>query len=109
MNAIDIPSVLLKLAQKRDKTFQYRSKDLPLEQVFAFDGGLTVLVKRANLLADFLFGKKLQVSFVNEPSSLTGEKVVVLPEQSAFMMVMLLYDVTEELMLSNSGKVVNLT
>lgn len=107
--AIDIPVVLSKLAARRDKTFQYRNKDLSLDEVFSVSGGLPILVKKANLLADFLFGRKLQVSFVTEPGSLTGEKVVILPEQSAFMLVMLLYDVVEELMVAATGKVVNLT
>ena len=107
--AIDIPLVLAKLAAKREKTFQYRNKDLTLEEVFSFTGGLPILVRKANLLSDFLFGRKLYVSFVTEPGSLTGEKVVILPEQSAFMLVMLLYDVTEELIVSTNAKIVNLT
>jgi hypothetical protein len=106
---IDIPSVLAKLAARRDKTFQYRNKDLTLEEVFAFSGALPILVRKANLLADFLFGRKLQVSFVTEPGSLTGEKIVVLPEQSAFILVMLLHDVVEELVIATTGKVIALS
>lgn len=106
---IDISLVLTKLTQKRDKTFQYRDKNLSLEEVFADNGALPILVKKANLLMDFLFGRKLQVSFVSDPTSLTGEKVVIMPEQSAFIMVMILYDVVEELMIGVAGKVVTLS
>lgn len=107
--SIDIPAVLARLTGKRDKTFQYRNKDLTLEEVFSFTGALPLLIKKANLLADFLFGRKLQVSFVTEPGSLTGERVVILPEQSSFVLVMLLYDVVEELIAATTGKVVTLT
>lgn len=107
--SIDIPAILTRLTVKRDKTFQYRSKDLSLDEVFSFEGALPILVKKANLLSDFLFARKLHVSFVSAPMSLTGEKVVLLPEQSSFVLVMLLYDVVEELMVSTTGKIVTLS
>lgn len=101
---IDIPVVLTKLAQKHaSKRFLFRNEALPLEQVFAIDGALSILVKRANQLSDFLFAKKLDVALVSDPSTLTGERVNIMPEQSLFVLVMLLYDVVEEAVVNAKG------
>lgn len=99
----DIPAVLVKLAARHNKEFVYRDQALPLEEVFALEGALPLLVKRANLLADFLFGRKLDVALVSDPSTLTGEKVSIMPEQSLFVLVMLLYDVLEELVVTSTS------
>ncbi len=104
----DIPSILVKLASRHSKTFSFRDATLTPERVFAFDGALPILVKRANLLADFLFGRKLSVSLVNDPETLTGERVNIMPEQSLFEFVMLLYDVVEEYMVTTSGPTITL-
>ncbi len=99
----DIPAILVNLASRHSKEFVYRDQVLPLTDVFAFAGALPILVKRANLLADFLFGRKLDIALVADPSTLTGEKVSIMPEQSLFVLVMLLYDVLEELIVTNTG------
>jgi len=101
--ALDIPNILSKLAARHNKKFMYQGKELPLDRVFAYDGALPVFVRRANTMADFLFGKKLGVSLTPDPETLTGELVKVLPTQSAFVLVMLLYDVMEEMVI-NAGK-----
>lgn len=106
---LDIPTVLMKLASRHNKEFVFRDEVLAPEQAFAFDGGLPVLVKRANLLADFLFGRKLDVALVSDPATITGERVSIMPEQSLFVLVMLLYDVLEELIVTNTGNQVVLT
>lgn len=106
---LDLPAVLTKLASRHNKEFVYRDEVLPLEQVFAFDGALSIFVKRANLLADFLFGRKLEVALVSDPIALTGERVNVMPEQSLFVLVMLLYDVLEELVVTTTGTQIQLT
>lgn len=100
---LDIPAILLKLASRHNKEYLYRDAILPQEQIFAFDGALPILIKRANLLADFLFGRKLDVALISDPATLTGERVSIMPGQSLFVLVMLLYDVLEELIVTNTG------
>ena len=95
---LDTPAILVRLANRHTKTFLYQSQVVPFERVFAF----------ANLLADFLFGRKLDVALVNDPDALTGERVSVMPEQSAFVLVMLLYDVVEEYMITTPGNEITL-
>ncbi|MCX7122850.1 MAG: hypothetical protein NTV32_04150 [Gammaproteobacteria bacterium] len=104
----DIPTVLVRLAARHSKSFVFRDETLPLERVFAIDGALPILVKRANLLADFLFGRKMSVALVNDPETLTGERVNIMAEQSLFEFVMLLHDVVEEYVVTTSGNVINL-
>src|ERR1700677_802070 len=99
---LDLPSILAKLAERHHKEFVYSDGVLPLEKVFALNGGLPILVKRANLLADFLFGHKLEVALVSDPEALTGERVSIMPTQSLFVLVMLLYDVLEELIVTST-------
>lgn len=105
---LDIPAILTQLAQRHTKTFMYQSQPLALERAFAFDGGLPIFVKRANLLADFLFGHKLEVALVNDPNAMTSERVSIMPEQSIFVLMMLLYDVLEEYMITTPGNEINL-
>ncbi len=105
---LDIPAILQRLASRHTKKFMYRNEELPLEKVFAMDGALPILVKRANLLADFLFGRKLDVAMVNDPEALTSERVNIMPEQSLFVLVMLLYDVVEEYVVTTTGNEINL-
>lgn len=100
---LDLSAILVKLAERHHKEFVYRDNVLSLEKVFALDGALPILVKRANLLADFLFGHKLEIALVSDPESLTGERVNIMPSQSLFVLVMLLYDVLEELVVTVTG------
>lgn len=100
---LDLSAILIKLAQRHHKEFVYRDTVLDLDKVFALDGALSILVKRANLLADFLFGHKLDVALVSDPAALTGERVNIMPAQSLFVLVMLLYDVLEELIVTATG------
>lgn len=99
--ALDIPGVLVDLASRHNKTFMYRGKAIPLERVFAYDGALHVFIHRANLLSDFLFGQSLQTSEVDDPNALNGSKVVISPNQRSFELLMLLYDVLEELVVTS--------
>jgi hypothetical protein len=101
--ALDVPAILVKLAQRHNKKFIFQGKTLELEKVFDWSGALFVFVKRANLLADFLFGRKLMLSIVPDHEALSGEKVVMQAEESAFIVVMLLYDVLEEMVQTATG------
>lgn len=100
---LDLAAILVKLAERHHKEFVYRDAVLPLEKVFALDGALPILVKRANLLADFLFAHKLEIALVADPAALTGERVNIMSTQSLFVLVMLLYDVLEELVVTSTG------
>ncbi len=106
---LDLSAILVKLAGRHSKEFVYRDQVLPVEKVFAVDGGLPILIKRANLLADFLFGRKLDVALVADPVALTGERANIMPEQSLFVLVMLLYDVLEELVVAATGSQIELS
>lgn len=101
--ALDIPYILARLSQRHHKKFIYQGQELPPERVFAFDGALFVFVRRANQLADFLFGRKLMLSVVPDPDALSGEKVVIQAEESAFLVVLMLYDVLEEMVIAATG------
>ena len=101
--SFNISKILERLAAPHNKKIMYRDKELTLERAFALDGGLPILVKRANLLYDFLFNEKLQVSLRTEPGALTGDMVVVGATQQSFVLLMMLYDVFEELVVS-AGK-----
>lgn len=101
--ALDVPGILVELASRHTKTFMYRGKALSLDKVFAYDGALHVFIHRANLLSDFLFGESLQTSEIDDPNALSGQRVVISPNQRAFELVMLLYDVLEELVVTSGG------
>jgi len=101
--ALDIPMILTRLSQRHNKKFIYQGNELPPERVFAYDGALFVLVRRANQLADFLFGRKLMLSIVPDQDALSGEKVVMQEDESAFVVVMVLYDVLEEMVIAATG------
>jgi hypothetical protein len=62
-----------------------------------------VFIHRANLLSDFLFGESLQTSAIDDPNALNGERIVVSPNQRSFELLMMLYDVLEELVVTSSG------
>ena len=101
--SFDISKILAQLAAVHRKKILYRGQELTLERTFALNGALPILVKRANLLYDFLFNEKMQVSLKSEPGSLTGDTVVISPQQQSFILVMMLYDVFEELV-TTAGK-----
>jgi hypothetical protein len=101
--SMNISKILERLAEQHKKKIMHKNQEITLEKAFALDGGLPILVRRANLLYDFLFGEKLQVSFRTEPGALAGESMVINPGQQSFVLVMMLYDVFEELVV-NAGK-----
>jgi hypothetical protein len=107
--SLDVSSILTKLAEGRQKNFVYRGETLTLEQVFALSGTLSLFVRRANQLSDFLFGSQLNVSLVPDADSLTGERVVINEQQHSFVLIMLLYDVLEEMIINSGGGDVNLS
>lgn len=102
--SLDVSAVLTKLASSHRKKMMYRGKEITLEQTFALDGALPVLVKKANLLHDFLFGSKLQTTLKTDPNSLTGEVVIIPPTESSITLLMMLYDVFEEMVVAAGKK-----
>lgn len=99
---LDIPYILNDLAQKHTKKFMYQGKEVERDQWFSPTGTLPVLVRKAGLLCDFLFAEPLHVSYTSNPDALTGEELVISDRQHLFTLVMLLYDVVEELVV-NAG------
>lgn len=97
---LDIPQILHDLTAKHDRKYTYQEKEITLEQVFAYDGCLPVLVRRANTLCDFLFGEQLNVSLQSDSDALSGEKVIINNEQHTFMFIMIIHDTLEELIVS---------
>lgn len=103
MSELNVHQILTELAGRHRKKYMYNGKEVPVEQVFAPEGGLPLIVKRANLLSDFLFGESLKVNFRDDGNALTGERLELQDKQHRFMFVMLLYDVLEE-MAVNAGE-----
>jgi hypothetical protein len=99
---LDVYAILTELAGRHHRKFMYSSKEVPVDQVFSPTGALPLIVKRANLLSDFLFGESLKVQFKDDPTALTGERLEIADKQHRFTLVMLLYDVLEEVAM-NSG------
>ena len=95
--ALEVEKIFTALAQKRKKNFIYQGKEVPIEEVFTARGALPLIMRRANLLCDFLFGEPLYISYRDDPEALTGERIEISEKQNAFVLVMLLYDVLEEL------------
>ena len=99
---LDFQKVMTDLGRRTRKKFIYNKTEITPEVVFSFTGALPLFVRRAGLLSDFLFGEGLKVQFKSDPNALTGERVDIAENQSSFVLIMLLYDVLEE-MVVNSG------
>ncbi len=100
---MDVIHVLTELAKRhKARKFIYQGTEVPKEKLFAPDGCLSILTRKANMLSDFLFGEKMAVSFVSDPQSMTGERVEITKQQKPFVFVMMLYDTMEELV-ANAG------
>jgi len=100
--SLDVERILKELMGDRRHKFTYQGKEVPLNNLFSKTGALPILVRKAGLLCDFLFGEPLHVNYINNSKSLTGEEVVILDKQHPFTLVMLLYDTVEELII-NAG------
>ncbi len=101
---MEISQVIAKLAARSSKHFTYHGQALSYEQVAAADGALPILAKRASLLHDFLFGKKLEISFTSNPAALTSETLKIDDRQQLFVLVMLLYDILEEFVVKSGDE-----
>jgi hypothetical protein len=100
---MDIISVLTELAKRhKHRKFIYQGQEVPKEKLFDPKGCLSILTRKANMLSDFLFGEKLAVALVSDPTSMTGERVDITKQQKPFVFVMMLYDTLEELV-ANAG------
>lgn len=101
---MEVTRVLTELARRhQNRKFLFQDQEVAIEQLFKPEGCLSIFARRANMLCDFLFGEKLQLSFKSDPGSLTGEKVEILPTQKLFVLVMILYDVLEEMVVNAGG------
>lgn len=100
--SLNYEHILTELLSHHQRKFTYQGQEVPFDKLFSPTGALPVLVRKAGLLADFLFGESLHVNYKTHPTSMTGEEVIVSDQQHAFTLVMLLYDVVEELII-NAG------
>lgn len=100
--SLNYERILTELLSHHQRKFTYQGQEVPFDKLFSPTGALPVLVRKAGLLSDFLFGESLHVNYKTQPNSLTGEEVVIADAQHAFTLVMLLYDTVEELII-NAG------
>jgi hypothetical protein len=95
--ALDVTKVMVSVAKKTGKKFTYQGKDYPLDKLFALDGVMPILARKASSLNEFLFNKSFEVNYSDAPDSLTGELLKISDKENMFMFVMIVYDVLEEL------------
>lgn len=101
--ALDVSEIMVSVAKKTGKKFTYQGKDYPLDKLFALDGVMPILARKASSLNEFLFNKSFEVNYSDTPDSLTGETLKISDKENMFMFVMIIYDILEEL-ISNADK-----
>lgn len=106
--ALDIAKVMLYVSKKINKKFTYQGKEYPLEKLFALDGVLPILARKASSLSEFLFNKSLDVNYVDAPNGLTGEALKVSERENSFIVIMLIYDSLEEIISTQNKDVIDL-
>ena len=107
--ALDIAKVMLYVSKKINKKFTYQGKEYPLEKLFALDGVLPILARKASSLSEFLFNKSLDVNYVDAPNGLTGEALKVSERENSFIVIMLIYDSLEEIISTQNKDVIDLS
>ena len=106
--ALDIAKVMLYVSKKINKKFTYQGKEYPLDKLFALDGVLPILARKASSLSEFLFNKSLDVNYVDAPNGLTGEALKVSERENSFIVIMLIYDSLEEIISTQNKDVIDL-
>lgn len=106
--ALDITKVMVYVAKKTNKKFSYKGKQYPIEKLFALDGVLPILARKASSLSDFLFNKSFEVNYVDDPQSLTGEVLKVSDRENRFMLLMVMYDVLEEMIANQKKEIIDI-
>ncbi len=101
--ALDIAQVMLSVSKKTGKQFTFKGKKYPPERLFAMDGALPTLARKASSLSDFLFNRSLNLNYVDAPDGISGEMLKVSAHENTFIVLMLIYDALEE-MISNQNK-----
>lgn len=94
---------MVSVAKKTGKSFTYQGKQVPLEQLFALDGVMPILARKASSLNEFLFNKSFDINYSDAPDSLTGEAIKISDKENMFIFVMVVYDALEEI-ISNSDQ-----
>ena len=108
--SLDITKIMVSVAKKTGKKFTYKSKEYPLDKLFALDGVLPILARKANSLNEFLFNKKFEVDYIDVPDkSLTGELLKVSENENMFVFIMILYDVLEEMISTQDTDVIDIS
>ena len=107
--ALDVAKVMLYVSKKINKKFTYQGKEYPLERLFALDGILPVLARKASSLSDFLFNRSLDVNYVDAPDGLTGEALKISDRENAFIVIMLIYDSLEEIISTQNKDIIDIS
>ena len=107
--ALDITEIMVSVARKTGKKFTYQNKEHPLEKLFALDGVLPVLARKASSLNEFLFNKSFEVNYTDAPDSLTGELLKISDNENMFMFVMIVYDVLEEIISTQNKDIIDIS
>ena len=77
--------------------------------MFALDGVLPVLARKASTLSDFLFNRSLDINYVDAPDGLTGESLKVSDRENSFIVIMLIYDSLEEIISTQNKDVIDIS
>ena len=107
--ALDLAQVMLFVSKKINRKFTYQGKDYPLERLFALDGVLPILARKASSLSEFLFNRSLDINYVDAPEGLTGEALKLSDRENAFLVIMLIYDSLEEIVSTQNKDIIDIS
>ena len=104
-----ISDALNKIFIAENRKFVFSGKSLPLEQVFAENGLLPGLVKKADEMVNFCLGYGIGASFVEDPNSLLGQRVQFDTMTPNSLRLLFIYEVImniAEISYDNSGSII---
>ena len=107
--ALDITKIMIYVAEKTNKEFTYQGKSYPLEKLFALNGVLPLLARKASSLSEFLFNKGFDVNYIDDPDSFSGECLKISSRENMFMLIMVMYDVLEEMISTQNKDVIDIS
>ena len=97
MEVSKLTTILCELAKAKGWDFQLRGRDLTHEEMFAFNGMLPGLAKRADQLALLCFGYGIGVEFEDVEASIIGYQLKLTSDASNVVRLACLYDVLNEI------------
>lgn len=94
---MDIPKMMVKIAQKMNVQFLLNDRSITCEEVFSPTGLLPALSRRADQLCSLCLGYGIGVSFEEAQGSILGVKVVFDDITPSILRVLCLTDIISEL------------